>query len=238
MSKRAINLSVCVPAFNEEENIEEAVNDLMDVLTEAVAMFEIIIVDDASVDSTLRIATKLSENNKQIKVIRHIKNQGIGTSYRDALAVAEYEYFTWFPSDHENYAKELADCVPYLKNDRVVTSHHLEHDGRPGFRKMISRLYTWILNKSFGMDLKYYNGLTVFPVKVLKSVSLAAKGFAFSAESIIHSVRIGCEVVELSAPLRGRNSGKSKALSLTSILRMCKDISYIYKKNNRFLKSN
>ncbi|MBU0468348.1 MAG: glycosyltransferase family 2 protein [Candidatus Omnitrophica bacterium] len=235
MNKRNISLSVCVPAFNEEENIEEAVMDLISVLSASVERFEIIIVDDASIDSTLKIATRLSENIEQVKVLRHIKNQGIGACYRNALSVAECEYFTWFPSDHENYAKEIADCVPHLKNNCIVTSHHLEHDRRPVFRKMLSRLYTWILNKSFGMNLKYYNGLTIFPVKVLRSVSLAAKGFAFSAESIIHSAKLGCEVVELSAPLRGRNSGKSKALSLSSILRMCKDYRFIFSKRKKLL---
>lgn len=224
MNKTDTSISVCVPAFNEEENLEEAVVDLVTVLSKSVGQFEIIIVDDASVDATYEIANNLSQKNKHIKVLSHLKNQGIGACYRSALSVAKNEYFTWFPSDHENFAQEIADCVPYLRDDRIVTSHHLDHDQRPAFRKMISRIYTWVLNKCFGMGLKYYNGLTVFPVKILRSVSLVAKGFAFSAESIICSVKEGCQVVELSAPLRGRISGKSKALSLSSILRMCKDM--------------
>ncbi|MBL7197801.1 MAG: glycosyltransferase family 2 protein [Candidatus Omnitrophica bacterium] len=223
MDRKNVNLSVCVPAFNEENTLKEAAEDLILNLSQQVNELEIIIVDDGSSDSTPQLAQELSAKYHQVKFIRRVKNQGIGSCYRDALAVAQGNYFTWFPSDHENSARELTKCLPFLKDDCIVTSHHRNHDSRPGFRRLISHIYTLVLNKYFRMNLKYYNGLTIIPTHVLRLAPLVADGFAFSAESIIYAVRSGCKVVELSAYLRGRACGKSKAFKIYSLWRMCKD---------------
>lgn len=233
MSKRDIYISVCVPAFNEEENIEEAVVALHSSLSQTVERFEIIIVDDASTDSTFATAQELARKYDQVKVLRHMSNRGMGSCYRDALSVAEGDYFTWFPADHENSAEEIINCIHQLKEDYIVTSYHCGQDMRPKLRRLISRLYTWILNKRFKLNLKYYNGLTIIPTKVLKAIPLKSEGFFFSAEAIIRSVRSGCQVIGLTAPLRGRISGKSKAFSLSSIFRMIKDLIRIYAGNKK-----
>ena len=224
MISKDISISICVPALNEEKSLELAVEDLLTILSRSVNKLEIIIVDDGSSDLTPQIAQKLVKRYNQVKLIRHKKNQGIGVCYRDALAVAQGKHFTWFPSDHENSAQELAKCFPFLKNNCIVTSHHRDYDSRSKIRRLISYIYTTGLNKCFELSLKYYNGLTIIPTYILRSVPLAAEGFAFSAESIIYAVRSGCKVVELSTPLRGRVSGKSKALKICSLWRMCKDV--------------
>lgn len=223
MSKKDISISVCIPALNEENTLEKAVEDLVLTLAQCVNQLEVIIVDDGSTDSTSQLAEELVAKYHQLKFIGHVKNQGIGSCYRDALAVAQGNYFTWFPSDHENSAQELVKCLPFLEDNYIVTSHHRDYDSRPKTRRLISHTYTWILNKYFRMNLKYYNGLTIIPTHILRSAPLVAEGFAFSAEGIIYAVRFGCKVVELSAPLRGRVSGRSKAFKLSSLWRMCRD---------------
>ena len=89
---------------------------------------------------------------------------------------------------------------------------------------MISGSYTWFLNKCFRLDLKYYNGLTVFPVAALRPLHLSGNGFIFLAETLIKAVRCGYQVIELPAALRKRDSGKSKALDLLAIRQMGNDI--------------
>lgn len=240
MDKKNINISVCVPVFNEENTLKKAVDDLVLILTQYVNQLEVIIVDDGSNDLTSQLAEELSLKYHQVKFIRHVKNQGIGSCYHDALAIAQGNYFTWFPSDYENSVQELVDCIPFLENKCIVTSHHCDYDSRSKSRRLISHAYTWILNKYFRMNLKYYNGLAIISTHILRSSPLVAKGFAFSAESIIYAVLAGCKVIELSVPLRGRTCGKSKAFSVHSLLVMCKDFFCILieKRNFCFRKSD
>jgi len=219
-----ITISVCVPAFNEEKNLTAAVEDLIFSLSSRVGDLEIIIVNDGSSDSTGIIANNLVKKYSEIQVINNNKNYGIGFCYKSALEKSSCNYFTWFPGDHENSAQELVRCLGYLHDYDVVTTHHRGFDKRSFNRRSISILYTYILNICFNLDLKYYNGLTIFPVSVLRSFPLRSTGFSLFAENIIRALRRGCNLKELSAPLKSRKSGKSKAFSCSSIFRMIKDL--------------
>ncbi|MDD5130439.1 MAG: glycosyltransferase family 2 protein [Candidatus Omnitrophica bacterium] len=221
--EKYINISICIPALNEQESLEETVEDLMKTLAPHVRELDIIIVDDGSSDATPWIAEQLVKKYHQVRAIHHLKKTGIGSCYRDALALARGDYFTWFPGDHENSAQEFILCLPYLKNDTAVTCYHLGQDPRSCFRHLLSRSFTWLLNKFSRLNLKYYNGLTVFPTAVLRSLPLVADGFLFTAENLIKAIRRGYKVVELSAPLRGRLCGKSNALTLSAAFQIAKD---------------
>ncbi|MCX5694575.1 MAG: glycosyltransferase family 2 protein [Candidatus Omnitrophica bacterium] len=218
------NISICIPALNEQNTLKEAVEDLLKTLALYAQKLDIIIVDDGSSDSTPQVAEQLAKQYHQVRVIHHPKKMGIGSCYRDALAFAQGDYFTWFPGDHENSAEEFILCMPYLTNDTVVTCYHLGQDPRSSFRHFLSQNYTWFLNKIFRLNLKYYNGLTVFPTSILRSLNLVTDGFMFTAENLIKAIKRGYKVVELSAPLRSRICGKSNALTFSSAAQMAKDI--------------
>lgn len=224
----SISISICVPALNEESTIRLVVEDLRLTLSPYLKELEIIIVDDGSSDSTPRLIETLRREGRKIKVIYHKKNEGIGVCYRDALTIASGEYFTWFPADNENLSEELLRCLPYLRYNSAVTTHHRGNDPRPVFRRLLSYIYVWILNKYFNLNLKYYNGLTLFPVRVLRSFPLISRGFVFTAETLIRAIKYGCEVKELSFPLQSRKYGKSKSLTFTSFYQVLKDMIYLF----------
>jgi len=218
------SLSICVPAFNEENTLKEAVEDLISTLTLSVNRLDIIIINDGSKDSTSDIAEQLGYLYPFVRVIHHDKNQGIGVCYRNALEKASGEYFSWYPADHENEADEFLKCLPYLTCNTIVMCHHRTFDRRFVMRRLISVLYTSILNSFFSLNLKYYNGLAVFPARVLKSFPLSSSGFGIFAETIIKSILSGCKIVELATPLRGRAGGRSKAFTISSLSSLGKDL--------------
>jgi len=223
-----VSFSICIPALNEEENLKNAFQNLVRSLSTYVKNLEIIIVDDGSNDRTLQIAEGIAKEYSQVKVIRHNRNLGIGVCYRDALSIAKGEYFTWFPGDHENSAEQFIACLPHLNQDTVVSYYHIGGDNRLFLRRILSRVYIWIINKYFRLNLKYYNDLTVFPINKLRSFSLVANGSFLFAESLIKAAKHGCRIIELPAHLRGREKGKSKTFSFGSFLCMIKDICRIF----------
>lgn len=219
-----MSLSICIPALNEEKTLRGSVADLREALGGSVGRLEIIIVDDGSTDATGRIADEIAGECPGIKVIHHECKKGLGAAYRHALSLATGDYFTWFPADHENNAAQFLAYLPYLDERTVVTSHHRGQDRRSLKRRIVSRTYSGLLNMLFGLDLAYYNGLAVFPIKVLRSSPPVADGFIFSAEALIRAVRAGCRVKELFVPLGKRSTGESKALTLASLSQALKDL--------------
>lgn len=221
--KTNVHLSICVQAFNEEIALRSAVEDLLMYLVPVVSTLDIIIVDDASTDSTRALADKLAREHESVRTVYHPVNMGIGACFRDALAVARGNYYTDFPGDHENSARELAQAVEHLKEGHLVTTHHRNSDPRPLRRRLVSRAYTAALNRILGLRLKYYNGLTVFPTVALRRVPLTVDGFFYSAEALVKVLRSGYRVTELDYPLRARESGRSTALGVVSLCRSVRD---------------
>jgi glycosyltransferase involved in cell wall biosynthesis len=226
-------LSVCVPAFNEEANINKSVQDLIHCLSKSLEKFEIIIVDDGSRDSTSKIANDLAKKHNEIKIIVHMKNSGIGSCYRDALSIAQGDYFTWFPADCEDPVEALSSCLPYLDKDTILTTYHPDVGSRSQFRRSLSRVYTLILNGYFKLGLKYYNGLNIVPTQVVRGLNLLSDGFFCNAEIVIRGAQNGKRILEIATPLGRRSSGRSKALSCGSLLRAARDLMKILSQRSR-----
>ena len=218
------SISVCIPALDEEKTLNAVVEDLISNLSSEAKELDIIIVDDGSTDSTSKIADEIKNKYYFVKVIHHQKNLGIGKSFRDALAIATGDYFFCFPADGEDKASCIKQFLPYLDKSTAVTCHHREYDRRSRGRRLISKIYTSILNKIFNMKLKYYNGTTVFPTKTLQSVNLVSCGFFVFAESLIKMASKGTEIKEISVPIAKREHGKSKALTLFSLSQIIGDL--------------
>jgi len=130
------SISICVPVLNEEKTLKQAVEDLISTLSPHIRFLEVIIVNDGSLDSTDLLAQGLAREYPQVKIIHHLKNLGIGVCYRDALAIAGGDYFSWFPADLENSADEFISCLPYLdKEANIITCYHCGQDPRPVMRR-------------------------------------------------------------------------------------------------------
>ena len=85
--ERLKSLSAFFPAYNEEANVERMVNGFRGILPQVAEDYEIIVVDDGSVDGTRDILDPLRQE-RDIKVIFHEKNQGKGAAIRTGLQFA------------------------------------------------------------------------------------------------------------------------------------------------------
>jgi len=228
-----LTLSVCVPACNEVESLQGAVEDLLKQVAPSVVRLEIVIVDDGSQDGTGPLADALAAAHPEVRVLHHPRNVGFGLSYRDGLAAATGEWFTYFPADHENVAAELVQAIPHVQPGVLVTTHHVSTDPRPWSRRWLSRTYTFLVNRISGLGLHYYNGLTFYPTAVLQAMPLGANGFLMQAEAMVRLSRRGYRVVQLEYPLGKRKSGCSAAVRLPALRQAVRDCLRIWSAGRR-----
>ena len=71
-------LSVIIPAYNEEENIKRIESELVPVMKKIGERYEIIVVDDGSTDETVNEIIKMQKKHKEILLVKHGKNKGLG----------------------------------------------------------------------------------------------------------------------------------------------------------------
>src|SRR6266496_32432 len=93
------SVSVVYPMFNEEENIERAVQFAEAVLTDMTSDYEILIVNDASTDRSAEIAESLARSNRCVKVFYQERNLKLGGAFRTGFSKATKELVFYCDSD-------------------------------------------------------------------------------------------------------------------------------------------
>src|SRR5258706_9667758 len=85
------SISLVVPMYNEELNIAHAIDAAVEALSKYTDDYEIIIVDDASTDTSPRIVAGIAAQNFRVRAIRHEKNRKLGGSLKTGFASAAKE---------------------------------------------------------------------------------------------------------------------------------------------------
>src|SRR5689334_12082265 len=103
------SISAVLPAFNEEENIEIAATRMAEVLGSlGLRDWEVIIIDDGSVDRTGEIADRLAtEDPEHIRVIHHKPNKGYAQALKSGFTSARCELFFFTDSDNQFDVREI-----------------------------------------------------------------------------------------------------------------------------------
>jgi len=115
-------VSIIIPAYNEEKFVWQAIESL---LKQTYKPIEIIIVDNASIDSTVKIVERYEKHG--IKLIKNEKNEGYGGGCNVGFKLAKGQILMFWDADHiygENYVKELIG--PILEGKDVCTLHNEE----------------------------------------------------------------------------------------------------------------
>ncbi len=216
-------ISVVMPALNEEANLARAVEQTLQAFKELKINGQIIVVNDGSRDQTATIAQQLSQKNSSVLVIHHERPHGIGASFWEGSERANGDVVTMLPGDGENEPMEILRYLPLMKHVDVVVPFVYNVEVRGQSRRWISRLYKAIINLSFGLLLNYMNGTVMYRRKVLMDLTLNSKGFFYQTELLIKAIRKGYLYAEVPYALGVRPTGRSKALSLPSFFKLSKD---------------
>ncbi len=216
-------ITVVMPALNEEANLERAVTETAEAFQTLGINGEIVLINDGSQDKTAEIANGLKQRYEFLQVIHHAKPSGIGGSFWEGGLKANGDVVTMLPGDGENDPIEILRYLPLMKQVDIVVPFVYNIEVRGRRRRWVSRLYKAIINLSFGMLLNYMNGTVMYRRTVLQSLDLRARGFFYQTELLIKAIRMGYLYAEVPYALGTRSSGKSKALTFKSLFKLSRD---------------
>lgn len=220
-----IVLSFIVPALNEEANIEATVKEIGAAIKEnSLLDYEIILINDCSVDSTPSIMERLADSNRRIKVIHNKTNLGLGGSYKRGLIEAQFEYVMLVPGDNAWPSDSLGMILSKIGQADMVIPYITDAKDKSFFRFLVSKGFTFLINILFGLNIRYYNGLVVHRKDILNQITITTNGFAYQAEALVKLLKNGYSYVEVGTPTIPREGGKSKALRLNNLYSVLKTI--------------
>jgi dolichol-phosphate mannosyltransferase len=216
---------VCLPTYNERENLEPMLRALGEVLGPDDG---VLVIDDASPDGTGEIADQLAGGRPNVRVLHRAAKQGIGPAYlagfRHALA-AGAELVLEMDCDFSHDPTAVPQLIAAAADaDLVLGSRYVRGGGTRNWgvvRRTISRggsLYAQILLGTRVRDLT--GGFKCYRREVLERIDLDAvgsHGYAFQIETTYRALRAGFRVVEVPIVFVDREAGGSK-MSRTIVL--------------------
>jgi len=204
-------LSIVIPCYNEEQNIESLVRRVLD---SPIENKEIIVVEDCSTDDTRRI---LEEKIKPLvsKIVYHEKNMGKGAALRTGFSEATGDVVIIQDADHEYDPNEYPGIVNPIFNGeyQVVYGSRFLNRKRKGYlaNRMANRFLTGLSNmfthqKLTDMETCY----KAFKREIIQSVDLVENRFGFEPEitSKISKMKIKIHEVPISYNPRTNEEGK------------------------------
>lgn len=121
MSPIKFDVSIGLPVYNGEKYLGPAIDS---ILNQTYKEFELIIVDNASTDSTQQICLDYARKNYRIKYYRNHFNVGGPRNYNIAFELSSGKYFKWAAHDDILDKEYLSNCVSVLNSDSSIVLCH------------------------------------------------------------------------------------------------------------------
>lgn len=212
-------VSVVIPMYNEEENVQATLREVKNLLEGFKShTWEILVVNDGSIDRTLELAEEMAKADGRIRVISYHPNMGRGKALRSGFEESRGDIVVTTDADLSYEAKYIRILAKELIDnqglDFVIGSPYMEGGGTKGVpfhRLLISRLGNKILGFSLAGNLKTTTGiLRAYRKYVVDSLELESDGKEIHLEILSKALALGYKVREVPAVLTGRVKGKSK----------------------------
>jgi dolichol-phosphate mannosyltransferase len=218
MIRRVSRATVCLPTYDERENLEPMVRALGEVLGPD---DRVLVIDDSSPDGTGEIADRLAAELDWVDVLHRPRKEGLGRAYLDGFrrALADgAELVLEMDCDFSHDPNEVPRLIGAAEGaDLVLGSRYVAGGGTENWglvRRAISRwgsLYAQVLLGLRVRDLT--GGFKCYRRRVLETIELDAirsRGYAFQIETTYRALRGGFRVVEIPIRFSDREVGGSK----------------------------
>lgn len=205
------SISAVLPAFNEEENIETATTRMAEVLGSLqLRDWEVIIVNDGSVDSTGEVADRLAAADPtHIKVFHHKPNRGYAEALKTGFTSARSQLIFYTDSDNQFDVRELKNLLPLIEDADIVCGFRI-YRFDPLTRLVLSWGFNLIVRIIFRIGVRDIDcAFKLFRREVFDKIQIESKKFFVDAEVLAKAKYYGFRLVEVGVRHYPRPAGRS-----------------------------
>lgn len=207
MSNR-LDLSIIIPIFNEEKNINELCSRLIKALDEVDKTYEIIFVDDGSVDGSFELLKQIASHNEKVKVIRFVRNFGQTAAMSAGINASKGDVLISMDGDLQNDPADIESLLAELDEGYDVVSGWRKNRQDKFSRKLPSKIANQIISMVSGVHLHDYGcSLKAYKREIIKEIKLYGEMHRFIP---IYASWQGARIAEVPVLHHARRFGKSK----------------------------
>lgn len=188
-----MKISVLIPAYNEEDTVEEVIGRVAEVGLEK----EIIVVDDCSTDRTAQILSSLRQ--EALVIVSHDQNRGKGAAIRTALSVASGDALIIQDADLEYDPQDYDKLVqPFLEGKAKVVYGVRSLAGQKWYMRWGNRFLTMLTNLLYGSTLQDMETCyKLLAREVIDGIELYSDGFDIEAEITAKVLKKGYDIYQV-----------------------------------------
>lgn len=220
-----VELSLVVPCYNEENNIEKVAADLVREFAKSGVDYELILVNNGSSDSTGELIAKIAGGNKRVKPVTVPVNKGYGYGVLAGMGTARGDYVGFSDGDDQI----PTDAIPRLfrkvkeENAHVGKTFRVKR-GDGILRKFASWCYGTLLSLVFFTDMSDANGKPkIMRRDFYEKANLQSQDFFIDTELILKAKKSGYKVSSVPMEFKQRRLGSSQ-IHIEAVLQFIKNI--------------
>jgi len=205
-------LSIVIPAHNEEENIADVINKIEKILD---LQHELIIVNDHSTDSTVKIVTGLCRNYPNIRLVDNLLDAGFANAIKTGFAHVKTEAVVPIMGDLCDDLNTIKAMLKKIEEgyDIVCGSRYIRGGARLGGSKRKGFFSSFV-----GKSLHYLlgvpthdiaNAFKMYKKEVIDAIKIESRGFEISMEIPLKAYYLGFKITEVPTVWKERTKGKS-----------------------------
>jgi glycosyltransferase involved in cell wall biosynthesis len=194
-----------VPAKDEAENLPLFMELAAAAFAASEHSFEVVVVDDGSVDTTWSVLQGLTERYAFLRTVRHRARRGIADALRTGFLAARGEVLVFYPADLQFKPEDIPRLVaPILAGESDMVTGFKEGKYE---KRFVSRIYNSLSRALFDVPVKDLNSVKAYRREVMESLPTRPDWHRYM---VVMAAAQGFHVTEIPVPLYPRNAGKSK----------------------------
>jgi glycosyltransferase involved in cell wall biosynthesis len=209
MASGQIDLSIVVPLFNEQESILPLYEGLLAVLRGLNRPYEIIFINDGSVDNTYAVLCRLAEKDRAVKVINLRRNFGQTAAMAAGFDHAHGRVIIPMDGDLQNDPVDIPLLLAKLEEGYDIASGwRKDRQDKEVIRKVISRIANWLIGLITGVKLHDSGcSMKAYRAEILKGTRLYGEMHRFIPAL---ANLMGARICEVPVTHHARQFGQSK----------------------------
>lgn len=209
--KKLEALSIVVPFYNEEENIEATVRTIREVFDTRVERYEMVLVNDGSRDRTGALADGLAASDPRVRVVHHPKNLGYGSAILSGFSAARHELIFYTDGDLQFDLKEFDRLVPLLATNDIATGYRGNRRD-PWYRRLNAWTYNMVVRILFGVKVTDLDcAFKIYRKAMFEKIHPTSTGIFICGDILIQATKLGMTIGEVEVTHYPRTKGTPTA---------------------------
>ncbi|MEW5759047.1 MAG: glycosyltransferase family 2 protein [Candidatus Omnitrophota bacterium] len=222
-------LSVFLPAYNEQDNIVNTVEAVYKIMPHFAEKFEVIIINDGSSDQTAARLEELANKYVDFRIITHANNRGYGAALKSGFLNSKYDYIFFSDSDGQFDLSQIDKLITLINICDIAIGFRIKRQD-PLYRIINAKAYNLLVVMLFGLGVRDIDcAFKLIRKNVLDKINLKSESQFISAEFLIKAKKLGFRIQQCPVKHLPRTEGRATGNSFRAIVNSFKELFRLWK---------